>query len=147
MYNCAYRILNDRFEAEDIMQEAFLTAFSKLNTFKGEVTFGAWLKKIVINKSLTQLKKNKRYEDVKVIVGTEKNHNEEYTDTYEHIPVKTVLDTIQKLKDNYRLLLTLNLIEGYDYEEITEITNYSNENVRTIISRAKRKLKQMLLAV
>ena len=51
MYNAAYRILNDQFEAEDIMQEAFLTAFTKLNTFKGEVTFGAWLKRIVINKS------------------------------------------------------------------------------------------------
>ena len=50
MYNTAYRILRDEFEAEDLMQEAFLTAFNKLNTFKGEVAFGAWLKRIVINK-------------------------------------------------------------------------------------------------
>ena len=57
MYNTSFRILKDEFEAEDIMQEAFLTAFTKLDMFKGEVTFGAWLKRIVINKSITQLKK------------------------------------------------------------------------------------------
>jgi RNA polymerase sigma-70 factor (ECF subfamily) len=60
MYNASFRILRDEFEAEDMMQEAFLTAFTKLNTFKGEVAFGAWLKRIVINKSLTQLKKKQQ---------------------------------------------------------------------------------------
>ena len=68
MYNTAYRILKDNFEAEDIMQEAFLTVFTKMDTYKGEVTFGAWLKRIVINKSLTQLKKNNRYNEVKMEV-------------------------------------------------------------------------------
>ena len=66
MFNTAHRILKDAFEAEDIMQEAFLTAFTKLKMYKGEVAFGAWLKRIVINKSLTQLKKNKRYNDLKM---------------------------------------------------------------------------------
>ena len=61
MYNTSHRILKDSFEAEDIMQEAFLTAFTKLYMYKGEVTFGAWLKRIVINKSLTKLKKNKSF--------------------------------------------------------------------------------------
>ena len=50
MYNVAYRILKDEFEAEDLMQEAFLTVFTKMKMYKGEVTFGAWLKRIVINK-------------------------------------------------------------------------------------------------
>ena len=68
MFNAAYRILKDSYEAEGIMQEAFLTAFTKIDSFKGEVTFGAWLKRIVINKSLTQLKKNNRYEEVKMEV-------------------------------------------------------------------------------
>ena len=68
MYNAAFRILRDEFEAEDIMQEAFLTAFTKLDMFKGEVAFGAWLKRIVINRSLTQLKKNNRYGEVKMDV-------------------------------------------------------------------------------
>ncbi len=55
------------------------------------------------------------------------------------------MNRIQGLKDNYRMVLTLNLIEGYDYEEIAQIMNYTNENVRTTISRAKHKLKQVLL--
>ncbi len=145
MYNSAYRILKDEFEAEDLIQEAFLTAFTKLNTFKGEVAFGAWLKRIVVNKSLTQLKKNNRYEEVKMDVIP--NYEvEETLINYNSLDIKQVMESLQNLKENYRIVLTLNLIEGYDYEEISEILNYTNENVRTTISRAKKKLKQVLLA-
>lgn len=146
MFNTSYRILKDEFEAEDIMQEAFLTAFTKLETFKGEVTFGAWLKRIVINKSLTQLKKNNRYDEVKMEVIPSDDFQEDSNIDYSTMDVKYVLSTIQKLKDNYRIVLNLNLIEGYDYEEIAQILNYTNENVRTTVSRAKKKLKQILLS-
>ncbi len=143
MYNSAYRILKDEFEAEDIMQEAFLTAFTKLNSFKGKVTFGAWLKRIVINKSLTQLKKNSRYQEVKMEITL--NDRTEISDVnYETSDVKKILKGIDSLKDSYRVILTLSLIEGYDNEEITKILNYSPENVRTTIYRAKKKLKEML---
>ncbi len=145
MYNAAVRILKDSFEAEDIMQEAFLTAFTKMHTYKGEVTFGAWLKRIVINKSLTQLKKNNRYETIKLELVTN-NEVEDDTISYSDLQPNKVLQTLQVLKDNYRIVLTLNLIEGYDYEEIAQILNYTNENVRTTVSRAKKKLKQVLLA-
>ena len=145
MYNTSYRILKDNFEAEDIMQEAFLTAFTKLDSYKGEVAFGAWLKRIVVNKSLTQLKKNNRYQEVKMEVITNDEIEDEKID-YRGLNPKNVLNTLQSLKDNYRVVLTLNLIEGYDYEEIAQILNYTNENVRTTVSRAKKKLKQVLLA-
>lgn len=144
MYNVAFRILRDEFEAEDIMQEAFLTAFTKLDIFKAEVTFGAWLKRIVINKSLTQLKKKNRYEEVKMDVIPNYEIVEEKVD-YSSLKASSVVDKINSLKQNYQLILTLNLIEGYDYEEISEIMGYTNENVRTTISRAKKKLKQVLL--
>lgn len=144
MYNTALRILKDEFEAEDIMQEAFLTAFTKLYSLKGEVTFGAWLKRIVINKSLTQLKKNNRYEEVRMDVIPNYEVQEEKID-YSTLKASKVIDKINSLKQNYQLALTLNLIEGYDYEEIAQIMGYTNENVRTTISRAKRKLKQVLL--
>lgn len=145
MYNTSYRILKDEFEAEDLIQEAFLTAFTKLNSFKGEVTFGAWLKRIVINKSLTQLKKVSRYDEVKMDVIPNYEAEEVEID-YSSLEVQRVLNCLQGLKDNYRIVLTLHLIEGYDYEEIAQILNYTNENVRTTISRAKKKLKQVLLA-
>ena len=145
MYNTAYRILKDGFEAEDMMQEAFLTVFTKLNTYKGEVTFGAWLKRIVINKSLTQLKKNNKYQEVKMEVIPNTDIEDEELD-YRGIKASSVLNCLQSLKENYRLVLNLHLIEGYDYEEIAQILDYTNENVRTTVSRAKKKLKQVLLA-
>ena len=143
MYNTSYRILKDEFEAEDLIQEAFLTAFTKLDTFKGEVTFGAWLKRIVINKSLTQLKKVTRYDEVRMDV-IPSYEVEDIEIDYSSLEVKRVINCLQSLKDNYRIVLTLNLIEGYDYEEIAQILNYTNENVRTTVSRAKKKLKQVL---
>lgn len=149
MYNTAFRILKDSFEAEDVMQESFLIAFTKLGTFKGEVTFGSWLKRIVINKSITQLRKNNKYKEVSINVVPDPdsypdaidNGNSEYT----MLKAKDISEAINRLKDNYRLALSLNLIEGYDYEEIADIMHISYQNSRTMISRAKNKLRQLLV--
>lgn len=146
MYNVSYRILNDPYEAEDMMQEAFLAAFTKLSSYKGEVTFGAWLKKIVVNKSLTQLKKNNRYNEVKLEIVHEQEEETVESINYNDLQPKKVMLLLDRLKDNYKMVLNLNLIEGYDYEEIAEILNYTNENVRTTISRAKKKLKQLIVS-
>ena len=148
MFNTALRIMKDSFEAEDIMQEAFLNAFTKLDSYKGEVAFGAWLKRIVINKSLTQIKKNSRFEEVKfdVIENTledEGSISRSETIDYSIIKANEILKAIEQLKDNYRIALTLSLIEGYDNEEISLIMNISNENCRTTISRAKNKLRKL----
>ena len=144
MFNTSIRILNDSFEAEDVMQESFLVAFTKLSTFKGEVTFGAWLKRIVINKSITQLRKNKKFDYVPLEVVAEQrdNNNDE---EYSMLNAKEIFGAINQLKDNYKVALTLNLIEGYDSEEISHIMKISYQNSRTIISRAKSKLRQLLV--
>jgi RNA polymerase sigma factor (sigma-70 family) len=150
MYNTAQRIVHNSYEAEDVMQEAFLNAFTKLETFKGEVTFGAWLKRIVINISLTQIKKNERFEEVKLEIVSDKLHPEEELliddkIDYANLRVKEIMININKLKDNYRLALNLSLIEGYDNEEVAGIMNLSNENCRTTISRAKSKLRKLMI--
>jgi len=152
MYNTALRIMQDSFEAEDMMQEAFLNAFTKLDSYKGEVAFGAWLKRIVINKCLTQVKKRSRVDEVKLevvernlISDQEEGLTNENLDTAS-IKVREVIETIGKLKENYRVALTLSLIEGYDNEEISGIMKISNENCRTTISRAKNKLRTLLAA-
>jgi len=144
MFNTSIRILNDSFEAEDVMQESFLVAFTKLSTFKGEVTFGAWLKRIVINKSITQFRKNKKFDYVPLEVVAEQrdNNNDE---EYSMLNAKEIFGAINQLKDNYKVALTLNLIEGYDSEEISHIMKISYQNSRTIISRAKSKLRQLLV--
>ncbi len=145
MYNTSLRILKDSFEAEDVMQESFLVAFTKLGTFKGEVTFGSWLKRIVINKSITQLRKNNKYEEVSLDKVSEQSESTVDTTEYTMLKAKDISETINQLKDNYRLALTLHLIEGYDYEEIAEIMHITYQNSRTTISRAKNKLRQLLV--
>ena len=144
MYNTALRIVNDTYEAEDIMQESFLAAFTKLNSFSGTVTFGAWLKRIVINASITALKKNKRIETkpLDYVVLTEEE--DDYEEDYSSLKAKDVLQKIGALKSNYKVAITLHFIEGYDYEEIAQIMDITYDNSRTTISRAKNKLKQLL---
>jgi RNA polymerase sigma-70 factor (ECF subfamily) len=144
MYNTTLRIVNDSFEAEDVMQEAFLAAFTKLNSFSGTVTFGAWLKRIVINKSLSSLKKSTVMETVALEkVSVNDLINEEIK--VNNVNVKFILNQVNKLKTNYRIVITLNLIEGYDCEEIAQIMEISYENSRTTLSRAKNKLRQLLV--
>ena len=147
MYNTAFRIVKDSFEAEDIMQEAFLSAFTKLDSLKESVTFGSWLKRIVINNSIYHYNKSSKYDDVPlddVLYKIEDVNGFSEDHEFTNLKAKQVLDTMKTLKENYRVSLTLHLIEGYDYEEISTIMNLSYANCRTMISRAKEKLRQKL---
>lgn len=146
MYNIALRIVKNSAEAEDVMQDSFLAAFTKLDSFKGDAPFGAWLKRIVVNKSIVQYKKSLRfipYEDEIL-----KNETEEIIgfdiEDYAEIKASKVLKCIEQLNNNYRHIITLHFIEGYDYEELCEILNITNQNCRTLISRAKESLRQKL---
>ncbi len=148
MFNTAYRIVKDKFEAEDIMQDSFLSAFTKLDNLKDVKTFGAWLKKIVINNSIYKYNKSTKYDEVPlddVLYKVEENSG--IPDDYEftNLKAKQVLDSMKSLKDNYRISLTLNLIEGFDYDEICEIMNISYANCRTTISRAKESLRNKMV--
>jgi RNA polymerase sigma-70 factor (ECF subfamily) len=147
MYNTAHRIVKDSFEAEDIMQESFLTAFTKLDSLKEIKTFGSWLKRIVINNSIHHYKKNSKYQDVPlddVMYKVEDSSGIPEDYEFKNLKAKQVLETMESLKDNYRTSLTLHLIEGYDYEEICDIMNISSANCRTMISRAKDSLRKKL---
>ncbi|WP_047244801.1 RNA polymerase sigma factor [Maribacter thermophilus] len=148
MYNTALRIVKDSAEAEDIMQESFLNAFTKLHTFKGEVTFGAWLKRIVINNSIYHYKKQQKKNEVAlndIMYKVEDNDEITSDHVFTEQKAQKVMETMKRLKDNYRISLTLHLIEGYDYEEICAIMNMSYANCRTTISRAKESLRKQLL--
>ncbi|HDO26713.1 MAG TPA: RNA polymerase sigma factor [Bacteroidetes bacterium] len=142
MYNTSYRILNNPAEAEDIMQEAFLDAFRKLNGFKGTGSFGSWLKRIVVNKSLDKLRVRKETESLEV----EEIELEDTTQTDDSYAgnvfsrIEDVARTMETLPDRYRIVLSLHLFEGYDHEEIAEILNISYNNARTRYSRAKQRL-------
>lgn len=141
MFSICMRIINNATEAEDVMQEAFLNAFTKLDTYKGEVSFGAWLKRIVINRSLDFLKKRKvKFDEI----NEKTNQLPDYQMEIKEVNMTVIKDAIQKLPDGYRVVLSLFLIEGYDHEEISEILGISNSNSRTQYLRAKNKLREIL---
>ncbi len=144
MYNIALRILNDTAEAEDIMQESFLKAFQKLDTFSGEVTFGAWLKKIVVNQSLDVLKTRKALISIdNVPEVAEEEAGSDYLD-YRDISTQTIKNALCSLPEGYRIVLSLYLIEGYDHDEIAQILDINAATSRTQYHRAKRKLAAIL---
>ena len=142
MYNTSLRIVNDTMEAEDIMQESFLSAFEKIDTYSGTVSFGAWLKKIVVNRSLDALNKRKAiFEDIEAHIEISDESNEESTRSEEvDVKIEEVKEAIERLPDGYRVILSLYLLEGYDHDEIAEILSINSSTSRSQLSRSKQKL-------
>lgn len=142
MYNTSLRIINDSMEAEDVMQESFLSAFEKIDTYSGTVSFGAWLKKIVVNRSLDALSRRKAiFEDIEFHVGIRDESNDDMVQKEEvDVRVEEVKEAINRLPDGYRIILSLYLLEGYDHDEIAEILSISSSTSRSQLSRAKQKL-------
>lgn len=140
MYNLAFRILNNREDTEDILQEAFVECFRNIKSFRFESTFGAWLKKIVVNKCINHIKKRKidlaYYETLPVTIY-EEEENVEYE-------TEKIFRGIEKLPDGYRIILTLYLLEGYDHTEISQILGISESTSKSQYSRAKEKLRTLL---
>jgi RNA polymerase sigma-70 factor (ECF subfamily) len=124
------------------MQEAFLSAFEKINTYSGTVIFGAWLKRIVVNRSLDALGKRKTiFEDIESHVGIRDDSPDDAAYREEvDTRVEEVKAAIERLPEGYRVILSLYLIEGYDHDEIAEMLNISSSTSRSQLSRAKQKL-------
>jgi RNA polymerase sigma-70 factor (ECF subfamily) len=142
MFNTSLRMVGNEAEAEDIMQESFLKAFKKIDTYEGKVSFGAWLKKIVVNRSLDYLKKRKvNFEEI-----DEKLMDEAETPVLEtrELNLQKLKDAIFQLPEGYRVVLSLYLLEGYDHDEISEILGISNSSSRSQLLRAKLKLRKLL---
>jgi RNA polymerase sigma factor (sigma-70 family) len=145
MYNTSLRIVKDPQEAEDIMQESFLSAFVKINTYSGKVSFGAWLKKIVINSSLDALKKKRLFtEELNEEMVEQVTAEEEIDADYKDIRIEDIMEAVRELPDGYRVVLSLKLFEGYDHDEIAEILEISNSSSRSQYTRAKQKLLSIL---
>jgi RNA polymerase sigma-70 factor (ECF subfamily) len=141
MYNVSVRMVGNEVEAEDVMQEAFLKAFTRIDSDEGKVSFGAWLKRIVINQSLDHLKKRK----VQFVELNEKIPDEEPVSfNLGEIQMEQLKKAIQQLPDGFRIVLSLYLLEGYDHDEISQILGISNVSSRTQFLRAKLKLRQLL---
>lgn len=144
MFNVSYRITGREEDAEDALQEAFISAFRNLESYRGDAVFGAWLKRIVVNKAINILKKRKHEmmpEDGQWDVAeaeTPVEYKEEFT-------VDRIKKAIDQLPDGYRSVLSLYLLEGYDHQEIAEILSISESTSKSQLNRAKNKLKELLM--
>ena len=150
MYNVCLRILNHEAEAEDVLQEAFMDAFSHINSFRGQSTFGAWLKQIVVNRSINHLR-SRRLELVDLEShrlgeddGPDLADIEPYDEEGIQLEVDRVRRAMQLLPEGYRVVLSLYLFEGYDHEEIGNVLNISETTSRTQYLRGKKRLLELL---
>ena len=149
MLNVCLRVLNHNAEAEDVLQEAFLDAFTHLHSFRGQSTFGAWLKQIVVNKAINQLRQRRLH-----LVNIEDQHfdsdeldladSEPFDEKSLELDVERVKRGLNQLPEGYRVVLSLYLFEGYDHEEIGEILNISESTSRTQYMRGKKKLLEIM---
>lgn len=146
MYSVAKRFVKHDAEAEDVVQDAFIKAFTKLHQYNAEVTFGAWLKRIVVNTSIDALKSKKQrlveLDDVHLkVVDTEDEGKWLADDT---VSIDAIKEAINQLSDKYKYVVMLYLIEGYDHQEISEILNISEVASRTQLYRGKLQLQKLL---
>ncbi len=146
MLNTCLRIVKQQEEAEDVLQEAFIDAFTKIDSFRMESSFGLWLKQIVVNKSINYLRSKKLD-----LVDIEENTHKIDTSTEVFVQEEDVefkVESINKalylLPDGYRTVLSMYLFEGYDHEEIASFLGISESTSRTQYMRAKNKLVQII---
>lgn len=145
MFFIANRYLKSEDEAKDIVQEGFLKAFLKLETYTEKTSFGAWLKRIVINQCIDVLKK-KELETVSLDVSTLEVIDEENWEFDIKITKDMILEAIEKLNQKHQFVIKLYLIEGYDHSEISEILQIPVKTSRTHLRRGKLQLQELLKA-
>ncbi|MCU0420448.1 MAG: sigma-70 family RNA polymerase sigma factor [Cyclobacteriaceae bacterium] len=143
MYNIGYRIVHDEAEAHDVLQDAFISAFNSLHRYRGDSTFGAWLKTIVVNKAINALKK-RRFE--RIPESDQFDVAEPVEDALAEFPytVDQVKQAIGELPEGYRLVLSLYLLEGYDHAEIGDILGITESTSKSQFNRSKKKLRELL---
>ena len=148
MFNVAYRMMNNREEAEDLLQDSFTDAFHRLQSFRYDSTFGHWLKRIVVNNCINEIKRKKAdlsyFDDMGWFENTEEEKEEAYGNG---LTVDNVKKAMEQLPNGSRLIFSLYLLEGYDHVEISQILNISESNSKSQYMRAKRKVKEILNTV
>ncbi len=143
MFNVCYRIMNNREEAEDMLQDAFTQAFLKLDTFRHESGFGSWLKRIVVNTCLNAINKRK----VELTYCEEPIQNEFPDEEEENnitYTVAGITKAMEKLPEGGRMVFSLYLFEGYDHSEIAQIMNITESTSKSQFMRAKRRVIEIL---
>lgn len=149
MLNTANRILNNQGDAEDAMQEGFLSAFTSISRYDYSVPFGTWLKKIVINKSLDIYRKKSRLVFTEGLDGVTDENEGSFSDNFNNSSAKNEIirvinEALYNLPDGYRIVFSLYMLEGYDHDEISGILGIKASASRSQLARAKKLLQRKL---
>lgn len=138
MYTLAYRLTNDFDDANDVLQDAFLDVFRKLENYRGEATLGAWIRAIVVRKAYRKLEKPKMWQLVEEIPEATA------VDWGEAINAEYLEKAIQALPEGFRTVFILIEVEGYTHKETAEILGVSEGTSKSQLFYAKKKLREML---
>ena len=145
MYNICLRMTRNEADAEDLLQNAFIDVFTKIDSFRYESTIGAWIKRIVVNTCINFLKKRRldvRSWDDRI---PEPSGGESYAEDKERaLEVGKIKKAMEQLPDGYRVVFSLYLMEGYDHKEIAGILQISEATSKSQYSRAKSKIRQLI---
>ncbi len=145
MYNTSLRIVNNRADAEDILQESFLEAFKGLEGFQSRSTFGAWLKRIVINRSINKIKRNKfSWVEMENSALDQVPEDDKIDENEFEYRVEEIKKGILKLSYGYRTVLCLRLFEDCPFDEIAGLLKMSPSTARTQFMRGKQKLLEII---
>ncbi|MCB0761127.1 MAG: sigma-70 family RNA polymerase sigma factor [Flavobacteriales bacterium] len=142
VFNTCLRVLGNKVEAEDVMQESFITAFDKLNQLDDLSKITGWLCSIARNKSLNYITRNR-----KTWVDLTDQHAEtedENEDEEQHFDVAYIYKGIKHLPEGYRVIMNLYLFEGMNHEQIGDSLGISPSTSRSQYTRAKRKLREII---
>lgn len=143
MFNVSYRITGREEDAQDVLQESFISAYKNINSYRGDSAFGAWLKRIVVNRSINQIRMHKM-ELMPEDENFDVKEDEEQEVYKEELTIERVRQAIMQLPDGYRAVLSLYLLEGYDHEEIASILEITTSTSKSQLNRAKAKLREQL---
>lgn len=142
MYNVCLRMLRDTEKSQDCLQEAFIDAFTNLNKFDFRVAFGAWLKRLVINRCINELKRNQR--SMEFIDSIEDDVYEEIEVEEKALQVQAIKLAMQELPAGSRAIFSMYLIEGYDHVEISQVLQISESTSKSQYMRAKQRIKRII---
>ena len=155
VYNVAYRVMLEPQAAEDATQEAFISAYKALNSYRGG-SFKAWLMRIATNACYDELRRRKRRPQTSLDQIIDENESFAFLSSPDDGPEKkqqslemmhAIEDCLRTLPDEQRITAVLGDVEGYDYQEIAGLTGVSLGTVKSRMSRARMKLRECLQGV
>ncbi len=139
MFTLAYRLTSDFDDANDVLQDAFLDVFRKLETFRGDATLGAWIRAIVVRKAYRKLGKPK------FLALMEEIPDESLIDWGSSINAEYLEKAIQSLPEGFRTVFVLIEIEGYTHKETAEILGIAEGTSKSQLFYAKKRLREFLM--